>query len=227
MASEQDAARARVLAARADFDREYQALDASTREAVDIPAKIRRNPAKAAAVAGGLGFLVVGGPWRVLRGARRLAFGSAKPLPKSMLPEEIEKTLKKMGSDGDKVRGTLERDFADYARKAQRDRRQVMLAVLLPFVRPIAARGAKAIERIRLRSRRADGRRDRDRRHRLGEGERGSWRRRRQGTGRSGDAIRAAGSGDEPPDRHLTKAASRRGLDSGHGRVAEWQTRRP
>ncbi len=145
MASEQDAARARVLAARADFDREYQALTASTREAVDIPAKIRRNPARAAAVAGGLGFVVVGGPWRVLRGARRLAFGSSKPLPKSMLPEEIEKTLKKMGSDGDKVRGTLERDFADYARKAQRDRRQVMLAVLLPFVRPIAARGAKAM----------------------------------------------------------------------------------
>ncbi len=145
MASEQDAARARVLAARADFDREYQALTASTREAVDIPAKIRRNPARAAAVAGGLGFVVVGGPWRVVRGARRLAFGSPKALPKSMLPEEIEKTLKKMGSDGDKVRGTLERDFADYARKAQRDRRQVMLAVLLPFVRPIAARGAKAM----------------------------------------------------------------------------------
>jgi hypothetical protein len=145
VASEQDAARDRVLAARAALDQEFQGLTASSRAAVDIPAKIRRSPAKAAAIAGGVGFLVVGGPRRVLGRARRLAFGSPAPLPTSMLPDEIEKTLRRMGSDGDKVRGTLERDFADYARQAQRDRRQVMLAVLLPFLRPIAARGARAV----------------------------------------------------------------------------------
>jgi hypothetical protein len=145
VASEQDAARDRVLAARAALDQELQGLATSGRAAVDIPAKIRRSPAKAAAVVGGLGFLVVGGPRRVLRGGRRLLFGAPAPLPESMLPEEIEKSLRKMGSDGDKIRGTLERDFADYARQAQRDRRQVMLAVLLPFLRPIAARGAKAV----------------------------------------------------------------------------------
>jgi hypothetical protein len=145
VASEQDAARDRVLAARAALDQEFQGLTASSRAAVDIPAKIRRSPAKAAAIAGGIGFLAVGGPRRVLGRARRLAFGSPAPLPKSLLPEEIEKTLRKMGSDGDKVRGTLERDFADYARQAQRDRRQVMLAVLLPFLRPVAARGARLL----------------------------------------------------------------------------------
>ena len=35
-------------------------------------------------------------------------------MPKSMLPPEVEKTLKKLGPDGEKVRGTLEREFAAY-----------------------------------------------------------------------------------------------------------------
>ena len=35
-------------------------------------------------------------------------------MPKSMLPQEVEKTLKKLGDDGEKVRGTLEREFANY-----------------------------------------------------------------------------------------------------------------
>jgi hypothetical protein len=39
-----------------------------------------------------------------------------------MLPDEIEKTLKKLGDDGDKVRGALERDFATYAKEAEKDR---------------------------------------------------------------------------------------------------------
>ena len=39
-----------------------------------------------------------------------------------MLPDEIEKTLRKLGDDGDKVRGALERDFAAYAKEAEKDR---------------------------------------------------------------------------------------------------------
>lgn len=144
MASEQDAARDRVLAARKALDAEYQGLTASTREAVDIPAKIRRNPARVAAVAGGAAFLVARGPQKVVRGTRRILFGAPAPMPEAMLPDEIEKTLKALGSDGDKVRGALERDFADYAKKAQRNRRSVMLAVALPLLRPVLARGAKA-----------------------------------------------------------------------------------
>jgi hypothetical protein len=144
VATEQDAARDRVLAARAAFDREYQDLRVSGRDAVDIPAKIRRNPARAAAVAGGAAFLLARGPQKVVRGTRRLLFGSPAPLPEAMLPEEIEKTLKKMGDDGDKVRGTLERDFADYAKKAQKQRRGVLLALMLPLLRPVLTRGAKA-----------------------------------------------------------------------------------
>jgi hypothetical protein len=37
-----------------------------------------------------------------------------------MLPDEIEKTLQQLGDDGDKVRGALERDFAAYAKQANK-----------------------------------------------------------------------------------------------------------
>ena len=44
MATETDAARDRVLAARAALGEELETLEASARAAVDIPAKIRRRP---------------------------------------------------------------------------------------------------------------------------------------------------------------------------------------
>src|SRR4029077_19368289 len=88
----------------------------------DIRPKARRTPARAAAVAGGVGFLALRGPQRVVRGTRRAIFGSPKPMPKTLLPEEIDKTLRELGEDGEKVRGVLERDFALYAKKASKER---------------------------------------------------------------------------------------------------------
>ena len=55
VATETDAARDRVLAARAALGDELETLEASARAAVDVPAKIRRSPGKAAAIAGGDG----------------------------------------------------------------------------------------------------------------------------------------------------------------------------
>jgi hypothetical protein len=144
VASEQDAARDRVLAARAAFDAELQALEASGRAAVDIPAKIRQSPAKAAAIAGGAGFLVLKGPSRLYRAARKAITGEPAPLPKRMLPKEIEKTLRSMGDDGDKVRGAIERDFADYAKKAEKDRRGIVSVLALALARPLVQRAARA-----------------------------------------------------------------------------------
>ena len=46
-----DSARADVLAARAALTDELERLEASARAAVDVPAKVRRNPVKAAGVA--------------------------------------------------------------------------------------------------------------------------------------------------------------------------------
>ncbi len=142
MATETDAARDRVLAARAALGDEIDALEASARAALDIPAKVRASPAKAAAIAGSAGFVVLGGPKRIFGAARRAVFGPTAELPKQMLPKEIEKTLKKLGDDGDKVRGAIERDFAAYAKEAEKNRGVGSLAATA--ARPILMRGAKA-----------------------------------------------------------------------------------
>jgi hypothetical protein len=132
-----------VIAALADLGKELETLEASARAAVDIPAKIKRSPAKAAAVVGGAGFLALKGPQRVFGGVKRAVRGPSKPLPKSMLPDEIEKSLRALGSDGDQVRGTLERDFARYAKQAARDRSSARNLLLLSLGKPLLARGGK------------------------------------------------------------------------------------
>ena len=144
MATETDAARDRVLAARAALGEELETLEASARVAVDIPAKIKRSPAKAAAVAGGAAFVVLGGPKRVFRAGKHAVFGQPAPLPPSMLPEEIDRALRELGDDGDKVRGALERDFAAYAKKASRDRAGLRTLLLLSVARPLLAGGSRA-----------------------------------------------------------------------------------
>jgi hypothetical protein len=144
VATEADAARDRVLAARASFGEELEALEASARAAVDIPAKIKRSPAKAAAVAGGAAFLVLGGPKRVFRAGRRAVTGEPDPLPPSMLPKDIDKALRALGDDGKKVRGVLERDFAAYAKQRQKDRSGLRTLLLLTIARPLLSGAAKA-----------------------------------------------------------------------------------
>ena len=119
-----DAARAAVLTARGAVDDELDRLEASARAAVDVKAKIRRNPARTAGLAAGAGFLLVGGPVKVLRGARNAIFGKPDPMPKSMLPKEIDKALRELGDDGTRVRGTLEREFAGYLKEHGEERRK-------------------------------------------------------------------------------------------------------
>jgi hypothetical protein len=150
-----DAALAQVLAARADLANEIDRLEASGRAAVDIPAKIRKSPAKAAAIAGGAAFVAVGGPRRVFRRARKAITGHEDaPLPKSLLPKDIEKTLKKLGSDGDRVRGTIERDFTKYLDDRAAERRKegfkaAAVAIALAALRPVAKRtGQTVVERM-------------------------------------------------------------------------------
>jgi hypothetical protein len=145
VATEQDAARDRVLAARSDLAEQIELLEASARAAVDIPAKIKRSPAKAAAIAGGVGFVVLKGPQRLFGAARRQIRGKPEPLPSRMLPDEVEKTLRKLGDDGEKVRGALERDFAEYAKKSAKERKAIGSVLLLALGRPLAARAARAI----------------------------------------------------------------------------------
>jgi hypothetical protein len=144
VATETDAARLRVVEARAELQAQLDLLEASARDAVDIPAKVRRSPAKAAALVGGVSFLALKGPQRIFGAARRAVRGPQAAMPKSMLPEEIDKALRSLGSDGDKVRGVLERDFADYVKKATKQRSGVRTLVLLSVARPLLAAGTRA-----------------------------------------------------------------------------------
>ncbi len=148
------AARATVLAARGVVEEELVRLEASARAAVDIPAKVKRNPVRAAGVAAGVGFLLVGGPGKVFRRAKRAVFGPPEPLPPSMLPEEIDTALRKLGGDGERVRGLLEREFANYLedtapRRNQRDFKAAIALMVLPIVRPLTLRlGRQLVEQI-------------------------------------------------------------------------------
>jgi hypothetical protein len=90
--AETDAARAEVLASRAALLDEVQRLEASARAAVDIPAKVRRAPARTAGLAAGTAFVVLGGPQRLYRRARRAILGPKADMPKSLLPKDVEKT---------------------------------------------------------------------------------------------------------------------------------------
>ena len=58
-------ARKGVRAAQVAFQDDLDTLSEATRSAMDIPAKVRKNPVKSAALAGGAGFLLLGGPRRV------------------------------------------------------------------------------------------------------------------------------------------------------------------
>jgi hypothetical protein len=117
--TEAEAARAEVVASREAFSAELARLEASGRAAVDIKAKVRRNPGRTAGMAAGAGFLAVGGPGKVARGVGRAFRGKRQPLPPSLLPAEVDRAISSLGDDGEKVRGTLEREFANYLEKAK------------------------------------------------------------------------------------------------------------
>ena len=150
MGARTDAARAEVLAARDGLDDELVRLEAAGRAAVDIPARLRREPAKVLGTAGGAAFLLLGGPKRLFKGVRGAILGPKAELPKSMLPPEIEKQLRKLGPDGEKVRGTIEREFANYLdekapQRRERDLSGTAAAVLGGVLLPVTKRLGKQL----------------------------------------------------------------------------------
>ena len=148
MGAQADAARAGVVAARAEIETEIERLEASARAAVDIPSKIRREPVKTAGIAAGLAFLIAGGPGRLLRRTKRAVLGPDADRPKSMLPEEVDKELRKLGSDGERVRATLEREFAKYLEEHREEREKrdfgaVAAMILASVAKPITTQAVK------------------------------------------------------------------------------------
>ena len=150
MGTRTDAAQARVVAARADLEGEFDRLEAAGRAAVDIPARVRKSPAKAAGIAAGGVFLAVGGPKRLFRRVKGAITGKEEELPSELLPKEVDKALRKLGDDGRKVRGTLEREFAKYLDDRAKERRKegIMaagIALASQALRPVSIRAGKTL----------------------------------------------------------------------------------
>lgn len=150
MGARTDAARAQVLARRGELVDEVERLEASARAAADIPAKIKRNPVKTVGAAGGAAFLLLGGPQRVFRRARRAVLGPKADLPRTMLPKEVDRTLRRLGDDGDRVRATVEREFAKWLRERARigtesDAKGAAMAILMLALKPAATQVGKQL----------------------------------------------------------------------------------
>ncbi len=108
-------AMAELEAARTQVSESLDHLADATHSALDIPAKVKRNPVKTAALVGGTGFLLVGGPRRVARFVGRRVFPQRPDPNAGILPPEIEKILKDSGVAKDpQVRRALNKDFAEY-----------------------------------------------------------------------------------------------------------------
>ena len=154
MGTRTDAARAEVLARRGHLGDEVQRLEAASRSALDLPGRARRAPARTAGLALGTAFVVLGGPRRIFRRVRRSVGGPQADLPEAMLPAEVERVLRKLGTDGDRVRGTLEREFAGYLdersrRSRARDVTEIATEVAGNVLRPVSARlGRQLAERL-------------------------------------------------------------------------------
>lgn len=112
-------ARKAVRASQAAFQDDLDTLSEATRSAMDIPAKIRKAPVKSAALAGGAGFLLLGGPRRVIGSViSRVAPKRKRDPYAGLLPDEIERVLRRSGAaDVPGVREALARDFAEYLKQ--------------------------------------------------------------------------------------------------------------
>jgi hypothetical protein len=115
------AALADLQAARDGVAASLDELTVATQSALDFPSKIRKNPVKTAALVGGAGFLLAGGPRRMLR----FAVGRVRPARPDpyagLLPPEIERVLKDAGLAKDpEVRRALDQDFAEYLKSKGR-----------------------------------------------------------------------------------------------------------
>ncbi len=118
MAQSAAEARQEVENARRGVEKELDNLGTAARAAVDIPAKVRRNPVRTVGLAGGAAFFLLGGPKRLAKAAEARVFPKRAARVPSVLPREVDATINRMEPEQrEKVRGHLERDFATYLRK--------------------------------------------------------------------------------------------------------------
>ncbi len=103
--------RVEVDAQRAEIEETVDRLRARVRRAIDIPAKVRRNPLLFGGLAAGAVFLAVGGPVRLLRAARRRAAPTKADQAYDALPKAMQRWVDAMagsvGSRGGEARTVL------------------------------------------------------------------------------------------------------------------------
>ncbi len=150
MATTTKQAHQEVVAARKALGHELDELRVATRSAVDIPAKVKRNPVKTMSLIGGAGFLAVGGPKRVIQAMEHRIRPTKKDRLKGILPKDVEKLVDKTASNADEVRQRLEQDFYDWMSKkrpqqAPANARQSFWKTYDSFLGPLGALGAKAM----------------------------------------------------------------------------------
>ena len=127
------AARKGLLEARQAFEDDLDSLSEATRSALDIPAKIRKDPIKSVALAGGAGFLLLGGPRRVIGAVTSRTCPSARTRMPGCCLTTSSRILRDTGAaDVPGVREALGRDFAEYLRrKGEADRERPTAATSL------------------------------------------------------------------------------------------------
>ena len=118
MAQSAAEARQEVENARRGVEKELDDLGTATRAAIDIPAKVRRNPLRTAGLAGGAAFLLLGGPKRAAKSAERRFFPRRAEKRERALPKNVPTILSRIQpEEREKVEAHLERDFAAYLNK--------------------------------------------------------------------------------------------------------------
>lgn len=118
MATATEEARRKVIEAREALGGELDEFTSAVRSAVDIPAKIRKSPLKAAGLVAGAGFLGVGGPKRVLKAVGAKVRPRTRRPHEGLLPKEIDQVVKKkVGDHAPGIQEALEDDFARYLKK--------------------------------------------------------------------------------------------------------------
>jgi hypothetical protein len=111
-------ARQQLAAARGDTQAELDKLAKTAQAALDFPAKIKRHPVRTVGVLSAAAFMLLGGPKRSAKAAERRFFPERANRPPTLLPKDLDKTLKRLPEDdAAQIRGHLERDFAAYLQK--------------------------------------------------------------------------------------------------------------
>ena len=111
-------ARQEVVNSRQAVESELDDLGHAARAALDIPAKIRRNPVQTVGIMGGAGFLLLGGPRRVAKAVGHHLFPQRRDRVPTVLPKDIEATVNRLEpEEREQVRAHLERDFTAYLKR--------------------------------------------------------------------------------------------------------------